>query len=278
MRHIVFAACVALAASPAHALQWKPIASKPAGVMKYIPESAFVDKLTGRVRVVVCVDQIAMHPGAPGKAGQLCGDPDEIKDVDFVTDAVMDCDAKTVSWIDPLETPHVDTVVTRKRYHPSRDRASATVAGETVHGEQVDDFDLGFLFKRLCAQKASLPRRLTPGSPGAGFVVRLAFGPPGAVIIDRSMVVTAHANLDGARPTVDIVLNETGAKRLADVTSANVGNTLSIVLDGEVVETAVIQAPITGGALSINGDLTPHKAEILAHSITGWSAYTEPEQ
>lgn len=66
---------------------------------------------------------------------------------------------------------------------------------------------------------------------------------------------------------ISLTLNEEGSKKFADYTSANVGKTLSIVYDGIIYSSPVIQDAITGGKVSINGQRTYEEAEKLATVI-----------
>jgi preprotein translocase subunit SecD len=59
-------------------------------------------------------------------------------------------------------------------------------------------------------------------------------------------------------------LNPEGARLFAELTRANVGQQLAILVDGEVYSAPVIAAPITGGRVSISGQFTHEEASDLA--------------
>ena len=70
----------------------------------------------------------------------------------------------------------------------------------------------------------------------------------GNTIIEGSMVEDARASTDqNGRPCVAFKLNDEGAKLFAEATAANLGKTISITLDGEVISTATVQSVIAGG-------------------------------
>jgi len=68
----------------------------------------------------------------------------------------------------------------------------------------------------------------------------------------------------GALPVVDLELNSEGAKKFADITSANVGKRLAIVLDGIVQSAPVIKERIPSGRAQISGSFTTQEANDLA--------------
>jgi preprotein translocase subunit SecD len=66
---------------------------------------------------------------------------------------------------------------------------------------------------------------------------------------------------------VEVSFNATGTRQFADLTTANVGRRLAIVLDGKAISAPVIREPITGGIASITGDFTPDEAKDLAVAL-----------
>jgi len=68
----------------------------------------------------------------------------------------------------------------------------------------------------------------------------------------------------GALPVVDLELNSEGAKKFADVTSANVNKRLAIVLDGIVQSAPVIKERIPSGRAQVSGRFTTQEANDLA--------------
>ena len=79
-------------------------------------------------------------------------------------------------------------------------------------------------------------------------------------IIKRAVV--NRGNL--GEPVIDFELTEDGAKKFADVTSANVGKQLAIVLDGQLYSAPRINSPIESGSGEITGDYTIEEAQQLA--------------
>jgi SecD/SecF fusion protein len=65
-------------------------------------------------------------------------------------------------------------------------------------------------------------------------------------------------------PYVSLTLNSKGAQLFADVTAANVGKRLAIVLDGKVVSAPVIREAIPSGQAQISGNFTVEQANDLA--------------
>ncbi len=65
-------------------------------------------------------------------------------------------------------------------------------------------------------------------------------------------------------PVVNFRFDKEGAERFAEITTANVGRQLAIVLDGQVITAPVIQSAITGGRGEISGQFTVAEASDLA--------------
>ncbi len=66
------------------------------------------------------------------------------------------------------------------------------------------------------------------------------------------------------RPEIQFVLTAEGSKTFADYTEKNVGKYLAIAMDKRIIESPVIQSPITGGRGVINGNFTLQQAQSLA--------------
>jgi preprotein translocase subunit SecD len=64
-------------------------------------------------------------------------------------------------------------------------------------------------------------------------------------------VRSARVTMQDGRPEVEILLTADGQKAMSDYTSRHVGEPLPMALDGKVLTTPIIQAPITGGSLLI---------------------------
>ncbi len=91
------------------------------------------------------------------------------------------------------------------------------------------------------------------------------------ILVRREAVLTGDT-LTNARvqrdqlnqPTVGITFNARGTRIFGEVTAANVGRRLAIVLDDTVYSAPVIRSPIPGGEAEISGSFTPEEAYDLA--------------
>ena len=63
---------------------------------------------------------------------------------------------------------------------------------------------------------------------------------------------------------VDLEFSDEGSKKFADLTMQNVGRTIAILLDGEVLTDPVVREPILGGRAEISGQRTLEEAQRLA--------------
>ena len=91
--------------------------------------------------------------------------------------------------------------------------------------------------------------------------------PDGNVFMEGSMVETASYFYDQGDHQVAFKLSSEGAKIFADVTAANVGNSLSIYLDDELLIAPTVESAITGGSGVINGMGTAEYAQTVAAQI-----------
>jgi SecD/SecF fusion protein len=69
------------------------------------------------------------------------------------------------------------------------------------------------------------------------------------------------------QPLITMRFDKEGAQKFADVTRANVGRFLAIVLDGELYSAPRINDAITGGRAQIEGDFTVKEAIELSHIL-----------
>lgn len=69
------------------------------------------------------------------------------------------------------------------------------------------------------------------------------------------------------QPMVGLTFNEEGKKMFADLTTANVGKTIAIFLDGHPISTPVVREPIKDGKAVISGRFTPTEAKQLAQDL-----------
>ena len=108
--------------------------------------------------------------------------------------------------------------------------------------------------------------------------------PPGDEILalqdnpSQHLAVRNHVDVDGADLTnasagqdqqtggwdVNFTFNDSGARKFGEVTRANVGHQLAIVLDNKVLSAPVIQSVIAGGRGQITGSFTAQQATDLA--------------
>ena len=106
------------------------------------------------------------------------------------------------------------------------------------------------------------------GNPGS-----LEFQKPdGTVFMTGDMVEDAQAattqdKYGNKQYIVSLKLNDEGAKVFGEVTSENIGKSLPIVYDGEVISYPTVQSAITGGEAQITGMSTYEQADALATQI-----------
>ena len=68
-------------------------------------------------------------------------------------------------------------------------------------------------------------------------------------------------------PVVVLNFNDAGSALFEKITSQNVGKTLAIFLDGQLIEAPVIQEAIPGGTAQITGKFTPAQARSLVQNL-----------
>ncbi len=142
----------------------------------------------------------------------------------------------------------------------------------------------------LIGRTARLEFKLVVDDPGALQQALAATPPPGTqllyerridrqtraerrepILVRREAVLTGET-LTNARvqrdqlnqPTVGITFNARGARLFGEITAANVGRRLAIVLDDTVYSAPVIRQPIPGGEAEISGAFTAEEAYDLA--------------
>ena len=67
--------------------------------------------------------------------------------------------------------------------------------------------------------------------------------------------------------TVELILNEEGAQKFADATTANVGKRIAIIYYGQTISSPTVNTAITGGTAYIDGQASFDEAEKLASTI-----------
>ena len=140
--------------------------------------------------------------------------------------------------------------------------------------------------KELIGKTALLEFKLLAQGPQAGTIEHPGPGVqvlPGksekgrrqSYLVERRTLMTgdvltdAHVSPGSATEgmAVEFVLDARGAKQFGQVTSANVGRNLAIVLDGVVESAPVIREPITGGRGQITGRFDFAEAQDLANVL-----------
>ncbi|HIR28114.1 MAG TPA: protein translocase subunit SecD [Candidatus Choladousia intestinigallinarum] len=106
------------------------------------------------------------------------------------------------------------------------------------------------------------------GKPGA-LEFRLT---DGTVVLDGSQVEDASVRtqedqMGNSQYVVELILTDSGAEAFAEATGENIGSTIEIVYDGEVISAPVVEDEITGGQAYITGMTNIEEAQNLASSI-----------
>lgn len=103
---------------------------------------------------------------------------------------------------------------------------------------------------------------LLSGKESAYYLVKSSAEMTGAGLLNARVEIGAQ-EFSGAAPHVSLEFNPEGAKKFADVTEANVGRRLAIVLDGVVQSAPVIRSRIPDGHAIIEGNFSPEEAKLL---------------
>ncbi len=86
--------------------------------------------------------------------------------------------------------------------------------------------------------------------------------------LEGDVVTNARVDNDPlGNPEVTLIMNSNGAKTWAELTAANVGKSIAIVLDDMVYSAPTVQGEIKGGRSSIAGRFTPEDADDLANVL-----------
>ncbi len=94
----------------------------------------------------------------------------------------------------------------------------------------------------------------------------------GEVVITGSDVKSASAmsgqnEMGNLEYSVELVFNDEGADKFASATAENIGKSIVIVYDGEVISAPVVESEITGGTAYVSGDFTYEEADNLAATV-----------
>jgi preprotein translocase subunit SecD len=84
------------------------------------------------------------------------------------------------------------------------------------------------------------------------------------VVVSGENLVDAEPTFQEGQPVVSFRFDTRGAMQFGEVTRANVGQFLAIVLDGKVISAPRIREPILGGSGVITGNFTTQQAQDLA--------------
>ncbi|WP_352400594.1 protein translocase subunit SecD [Anaerotignum sp.] len=111
-----------------------------------------------------------------------------------------------------------------------------------------------------------------------GQTAQLAFvDEAGNVLLTGSMIKNATKQVGATSkngpsiPYVSLEFNEEGKEKFAQATEENIGKTIRIVMDDEVISAPVVQTKITDGNAMISGQFTGESAENLAALIRAGS-------
>ncbi len=116
-------------------------------------------------------------------------------------------------------------------------------------------------------QASSDPRDLPPGTmlvPGGGELTGQNFVVRRKVEVSGERLVDSQPSFQEGSPVVSFRFDTAGGRRFGQVTSANVGQRLAILLDNKVISAPVLEGPIVGGSGIIRGGFTTQTANDLA--------------
>lgn len=124
----------------------------------------------------------------------------------------------------------------------------------------------------LVDPRASVADAVAGRIPAGSMLVPAANGldAPQMYVITRRAVVSGENLVDAeptfqeGQPVVSFRFDTRGAMQFGEVTRANVGQSLAIVLDGKVISAPRIREPILGGSGVITGNFTTQEAQDLA--------------
>jgi len=121
------------------------------------------------------------------------------------------------------------------------------LAGKLPPGDEI-------LYERTVDKVSNQVLRRTP------FVVKKR------AVLTGDMLTDARVNIDQQynQPYVGLQFSSVGGRKFADLTAANVGKRMAIILDGNVYSAPVIRERIGGGRAQISGSFTMEEARELA--------------
>jgi beta-lactamase regulating signal transducer with metallopeptidase domain len=87
-------------------------------------------------------------------------------------------------------------------------------------------------------------------------------------LLDHTAIASAVARRDAlGNPVIEVQMTQAGTLRFAEVTRANIGRQLAVVVDGRLLIAPRINAEITAGLAQIAGDFSEQEAAVLAARI-----------
>jgi protein-export membrane protein SecD len=107
----------------------------------------------------------------------------------------------------------------------------------------------------------------TSSGQATSSVTYISTGLTGQYLSSAALQFGSGATAGLSAPQVLINFNSDGAKLFEKITSENVGQTLAIFLDGQVISAPVIQEAIPGGQATITGDFTADQARDLVNNL-----------
>lgn len=154
----------------------------------------------------------------------------------------------------------------------SDDRLIVNVAGENSRNALATAIGRSAkLDFKLVNQAALLSDTIQGIAPPGSVILPTADGSQQIAIlklggINGDHVVNAAAMLEAytEEHVVNMRFDDRGSKQLAELTAANVGKPLAIILDDEVIAAPNINEPILGGSLQLAGNFTAEEANELA--------------
>ncbi len=93
-------------------------------------------------------------------------------------------------------------------------------------------------------------------------------GLTGKYLSSAALVFNSGGSTVGlTQPAVQVTFNSDGAKLFSDLTTDNVGRTIAIFLDGNIISAPVVQEKITDGTALISGNFTADQAKQLVDNL-----------
>lgn len=127
-------------------------------------------------------------------------------------------------------------------------------------------------FKLVSADPEKLKNAIS-GTPVDGFELKYSQEDNEALLLEKEAVLTGDALTNATvrfdqsqfnEPLVALQFNSEGAKKFGEITAANIGKRLAIVLDGKVQSAPRIKEAIPSGEAVITGRFSPEQAQDLA--------------